>query len=243
MLVKEAASILMKFQKKEYLQQLQAGHMYMKSLQWYIDEEKRSKVKFISDDMEAKARAAMYNLKMINKSNDSVFLEFPKGDIVYSEGYEKKPVFCFFNFDERNCTEENLKGNKLEWTMEFSDEQKRELLKFGDSVLVVKDKFELFARIDKAMNRENLEYVHDDVTYYNEKNSNHLIDVLNRETHIAFSKREQYFKLQQEYRLMINKNVSDHYILDIGDLSDITEITDAEQILNTKLLATCTLTE
>ena len=60
---------------------------------------------------------------------------------------------------------------------------------------------------------------------------------------VSVSKREQYFKLQQEYRLMINKNVSDHYILDIGDLSDITEITDAEQILNTKLLATCTLTE
>ncbi|WP_186802549.1 hypothetical protein [Lacrimispora celerecrescens] len=39
MLVKDAVSILMKFQKKEYLQQLQAGHIYMKSLQWYIDEE------------------------------------------------------------------------------------------------------------------------------------------------------------------------------------------------------------
>ena len=78
MLVKDAMSILMKFQKKEFLEELQAGHICMKTLQWYIDEEKRSGVKFVSDDMEAKASATMYNLKMINKSDGSVLLESPK---------------------------------------------------------------------------------------------------------------------------------------------------------------------
>ena len=42
---------------------------------------------------------------------------------------------------------------------------------------------------------------------------------------------ETYVTLSEEYRLLIDTKVEDHFDLNIGSLSDITEIIEAENII------------
>lgn len=51
---------------------------------------------------------------------------------------------------------------------------------------------------------------------------------------IAFWKREKY-SYQQEYRFLVHDFVDDHLSVDIGDISDITDIVKTEELLNTYL--------
>ena len=60
----------------------------------------------------------------------------------------------------------------------------------------------------------------------------HLKQVQKDNSRIAFWKRDKY-KYQQEYRFLIHDFVDDHLSVDIGDISDITDLLKTEDLLNT----------
>jgi len=125
--VQEALMILMKFQNRDKLEMLQNGIMYMKPLQYYIDLEKKSTKKFVADQLEAKTKGVFNNLKIIDNESNEIFLESSIAQTTLSLGYERNPVFCMFSFDMRNCSEEIVHGDKLEYKMAFTEKQKVEL--------------------------------------------------------------------------------------------------------------------
>ena len=214
----------------------------MNPLQYYIDLEKKSRKKFVADDLEAQIKMSAKNILIVNNENKNDFWSFDTAKMTYSQGFEKSPVFCMFSFDMRNCYDEKLTDNILEYTMRFSQKQKEELYSFGDSVLIIKDRLAFENRVRTAFNNMGIQYISGMVDYYNEDNSaGQMTKILDREGHIAFSKRKEYFELQQEYRILANTCSKEAYILDIGDISDISEILPIENLLNTEFLAKLTL--
>ena len=148
-------------------------------------------------------------------------------------GYKKSPVFCMFILDYRNTTSTALNGDELTIRFDFSDEQKRKLVNFGDSALVIKDHEEFFARMKKGLNDAGISYIRDRVKYYEGNTLEHVQDIQDNNARIGFWKRKKY-EYQQEYRfLAFDTMIDDHEIIEIGNLSDISQLESREVILNT----------
>jgi hypothetical protein len=138
-----------------------------------------------------------------------------------------------FILDYRNTTSTALNGDELTIRFDFSDEQKRKLVNFGDSALVIKDHEEFFARMKKGLNDAGISYIRDRVKYYEGNTLEHVQDIQDNNARIGFWKRKKY-EYQQEYRfLAFDTMIDDHEIIEIGNLSDISQLESREVILNT----------
>lgn len=226
----QGLTILMKFGKEKSLKSLQSGLMYMKNLAYYVGQEKKDSDDVIGDQYDGVMlmQDMQINIKDIATKNVLVSINAPKATMDF--GYMKYPVFCMFRYDERNKLSETTEdGQEL---FEFSPEQVRYMPEFGDSVLVIKDADEFIRRVAAALQKEGLIHARGNVRYFDGNDLEYFQDVKDEPVHTAFWKRKKY-SYQQEFRILIDKPIEDHYILNIGDISDISKIMKSELMLNT----------
>jgi hypothetical protein len=216
--------LLIKFQSEERILQLQAGKIYMKSLQWYRDYEAKSPS--IGDVYEAmlhinKADVKVWEMKS-NELSDSRQIK----DGLFKTENSNDYVFCMFG----------VRADSHEFA--FTDEQKREMFTFGDTALLITNTETFCTRIRNAliMRGVSLADCHCRfVTYYDESvdSFNYWCHLWKGMYNVAFQKRNKY-AYQQEYRFLIPNHGrnEDFFELQIGDISDISEIYKTSVILN-----------
>ena len=136
--------------------------------------------------------------------------------------------------DYRNHVSEKLDGDILTVRYQFTEEQIEKMSNFGDSVLVIKNADEFFNRVKQALLSQDIGYSRDLVSYYGFNSVEHMKQIQKDNLRIAFWKRQKY-EYQQEYRLVAHTEVDDYLSIEIGDISDISEIVKSEQLLNTYL--------
>lgn len=115
---------------------------------------------------------------------------------------------------------------------QFTQEQLERMPKFGDSVLITKNGDEFIKRVKEGLSKAGYGFTRDHVQYYGFNNIEHLKQIQKDNLRIAFWKREKY-AYQQEYRFLIHDYVDDFLSVDIGDISDITDLLKSEELLNT----------
>ena len=215
---------LLKFQSEERIQQFQAGKMYMKSLQWYRDYALNSPS--IGDDYEAMLHINQATMLVTTLENDEPVAVQDITDGLIMTKHSNDYVFCMFG----------IKSNTERFS--FSDEQKREMLSFGDTALLITDSEEFYKRVRDALIARGVSlqdahcgFVH----YYDETvdSVNILCSLLQGMHNVAFQKRNKY-AYQQEYRFLLpNCDREEDFVeLQIGDISDISEIYKSSVILN-----------
>ena len=147
-------------------------------------------------------------------------------------GYLKCPVFCMFMFDYRNHVEEELTGDIAKVRYQFTEEQLSRLPNFGSHVLLIKDGNEFVERVKNGLLNAGYGYTRDFVQYHDGNILQHMQEVAKDDMRIAFWKRQKY-AYQQEYRILAHAQVEDHLCVDIGDLSDITQLVPTSDLLKT----------
>jgi len=208
---------LIKFQSAERIESLRQGHLYAKTLGYYRKLEEETGDADIGDKFEAMLHVKSGQL--INKSTGEVHeLDDTLLRTIRSDDF----VFCMF------CIYPKTE------TFEFSAEQRKKLLSFGDKALLILDPEEFISRVKQAAMNSELEAHFDAVQYYNpnEDYANIWIELFKGMWKTAFWKRESY-RYQQEARFVFLSDASknDHIELDIGDISQISEIIPAASIL------------
>lgn len=232
--VKNRWSVLLKFGSKENLKKLQSGQLYMKNLKYYVDLEKNTSDENVGDMYDGQMMIEDVNLSMYTTDNYK-FLGPLKGSRISMDlGYSKYPVFCMFKLDDRNYTNEKLEGNKLKERYEFTKEQLQKLPNFGEYVLMIRNNNKFIERINNGFLSKNIEYSKDSVQYYGCNNLKRLQQIQDDNSRIAFWKRQKY-AYQQEYRFLAHIEVDDFLSVDIGDISDITQLIKTKDLLNTYL--------
>lgn len=223
---------LMKISSKEHIDDLRSGKMYMKPLQFFIDIKNND---VIGDNLEGTLRIKKTNLKIFDlKTNEKVY-EI-SSDIDIDFGFKDNPVFCMYAFDERNYySREKINSKEILCDFRFDEKTKDVLKDFGEKTLIINDITEFRNRVKQAAERQNIKYKLDIVDYYEDYNdTERIIDVLKNNSKVVFQKQEKY-SYQQEFRILMDTQVEDHFILDIGDISDITKVFDTNTILNSGL--------
>ena len=224
-------SMLLKFGAKENLKKLQAGQFYMKNLQYYVDLEKATSDESIGDMYDGQVMLQDVNLSMYTIDTNELVGKIKAPTVSMNLGYLKCPVFCMFIFDYRNHTSEERQGDILKVQYKFTQEQLEKMPDFGEYALITKNGDEFVERVKKGMLNQGIGFSRDFVQYYSSNNLEHLKQVQEDNSRIAFWKRQKY-AYQQEYRWLAHTEVDDFLSIDIGDISDITELIKTTDLLN-----------
>lgn len=224
-------SMLLKFGKEENLKKLQAGELYMKNLQYYVDLEKATSDESVGDMYDGQMMFQDVNISMFTVDTNKLIGKLKASTASINLGYLKCPVFCMFILDYRNCIREERYGNILKVRYEFTKEQQKKMIDFGEYVLVIKDRDEFVERVKKGMLNQGIGFTRDFVEYDEFNNIEHVRQVQENNSRIAFWKRKKY-DYQQEYRWLAHTEVDDFLSIDIGDISDITELIKTADLLN-----------
>ena len=230
--VKDGWLMLMKFGTEENLTKLQSGQLYMKNLKYYVDLEKAKDDEDVGDIYDGQVVLQDVKISMFTVDTHEFVAQFDAPAVSMNLGYLECPVFCMFMFDYRNYVDEHLDGDKLTVRYQFTEEQIAKMPTFGDSVLIIKNGNEFINRVKKGLLDAGYGFTRDLVQYYGFNNLEHLKQVRKDNSRIAFWKREKY-SYKQEYRLIVHDFVDDHLSIDIDDISYISYLIKAEELLNT----------
>lgn len=207
---------LIKFQSLDKIEKLQKGLVYAKTLEYYRQREIDTGDTEVGDSFEGKIHVNEAYIHIVD--GETIALKDELINTKHSDDY----VFCMFGiYHFMN-------------EFQFTDKQKDKMRSFGSHALLITDSDEFIRRVKLAA-KGKYEVYFDAVNYYppNEDSGNMLLSLVGNMWKVAFWKRDMY-KYQQEARFLFvsNEHNVDHIELDIGDISDISIIVTAEQVLS-----------
>ena len=210
---------LIKIKSKEIIEKIRKGSFFMSSLKTYRELYRQSGDDTIGDPNEGKLVIHEAFLTIPETGERTLIM-----DQALPTVNENDFVFCMFGINP------NLHNEFL-----FTEEQKQKLIRFDNTAMLVTDAYEFSRRIVQAANQRGLTIKSGFVKYYDERinNGNIYIDLLTGGTeNIVFHKTKKY-EYQQEFRFTIRNTTGESSLtLDIGDISDITEVFTTEQLFS-----------
>lgn len=219
---------LFKFGKLENLKKIQKGNLYCKNLKWYQDQEKNTGDKAMGDKLEGRHKMTQCNLKFINHEFDNVSVLLSFGNM------EKMPVFCMTGITTKDLNFKEIDENTLVADVKFSDMIRKVYDEsYWNSVLVIEDSTQFIERLTKVckekgilMARKSVNYTNMDINGIDRMNS-----IAENVINVAFWKGNLY-SYQHEYRFAFESEVvDDSFIINIGDISDISKIYNREELI------------
>ena len=227
----------LKFQCREYLEDLQKGILYMKNFKYYKDLEKKDKQKGKGDITEASQFLKDVDFRLIDRDTNKTFIVGKAGSsLIENEDDKLKPVFCLSQVDINSLTNIQKDNDFITGDLIFSEKDKERILKeLGESVLIISP-YHFVNNLKSKFKEKDLEYADGKVEYddFNINNYERLLDYINGKSERFFWKDTSY-DYQKEYRFVVlNRNVDDHLIINLDDMSDYSRIMDAEKLLNGK---------
>jgi len=232
--------LFLKFAKKqEYLEYFQSGKLRMSNLKTYIDMEKKEGKKGMGDLFEVSNVINFLSFKLIDPNTDEILFEgkASKG-IMTLNHLATKPVFCLTMIDSSMLEVIEETDVFYKCKVIFSEIQKQRFIEdFGNYVMVLPSSLFL-ARVIKAFDTQGYDYVHQPVIYddFNVNHSRRMQSFASENTDVFFWK-DKSLEYQNEFRfVIINKDITEPFCIDIEDLSDISFITTAEQLFKSELI-------
>jgi hypothetical protein len=221
-----------KFGSKDNLNDLRNGHLYMKNLGYYVNEELQTGIRGRGDKYEA----LMFYSDIVKAYDpETHVLLFTGKAEVRNNKDTKKPVFCMM---AKNIFQNPISLNFPQLTTKVIFDLKL-LDDFSEKgantyMIIFTDLPEFFRRVEEAIKPQNIRLFRDFVKY---RDTNALWKTENGiEYNDVFCKRE-CFRHQEEYRILLDTIVDDHFDINIGDISDITSnVIGSENIVKSGIL-------
>lgn len=204
------------------------GHIYMKNLRFFRDLERKTMIRGKGDQYEARlfnsSKVEIFDPEtneLIGKSNNAT---------VQDESFLKSPVFCM-TFKNLFEDVDNINDSKIVSHIKFNSKLFKDFEDLGEElfVLIITNTEEFLKRFKIATNGMNCKIQHGIITYrdtsYIYKNGDKF------EFNSPFHK-DTFFEHQEEFRILIDEKVDDNLEIEIGDISDISTLLNADQLKN-----------
>ncbi len=207
----------------KYLDDFVAGNIYMNTLEFFKNLEKELKVKGQGDKYEASVIYKEAELIITDpETGENVSILDAEEITFHLDNRIKSPIFCLHSIDIQNLKVINENDKYIEIAPFLPEDELTRLINdFGKNlVYIIPNRF--LERMREAANNKLLKLAWGKVKYYDyNKPLDKRFDPSS--TEICFNKSD-FFEYQNEYRILINNKITDDpYILNIGDISDITK--------------------
>jgi hypothetical protein len=228
----ENIGMYVKFLKKDFLEDLLIGSIYMKNFDFYIQLEKRTKEKGQGDKLEIAHVVRGNKITLIDPKTDMVIATASTGEMVERyTGMERMPVFCLTHFHANDFLitkfEDGIITAKIDIPIE--DQQLFEKT-FGDTAVILTNEF-----TDKMITKSkelSLEVAIGDVQYqdYSFFSTERKKQFDEKSINLLFWK-DNFFKNQREARFILtNQSVEDNFRLEIGEIRDKSKVTSTKEL-------------
>lgn len=232
--MRDQLALIFKLGQYKDIKSLQQGQVYCKNLSYYSRLEESTGDEKRGDILEGKFQLIECEVAMYEHKTDKLVLNLSKCTMKLTQNdADKMPIFCMvgIGFDDLEVKEETEEYSVYEFN---PSTLLKEMLSepYWDSALIIVKQQEFMNRIIKKVKDENLNINMKSVNYTDlkENYTDRIKDISENFKNIAFWKDNKY-KNQYESRLAIlNKEVEDNFILDIGDISDISILLDSKQL-------------
>lgn len=219
---------LVKFGERDHLQQLADGIIYFSNAMSFIKLEEEQQKKGQGDSYEGRMFLPVVNMQIRNPEKDELIMTIPNVNLNMGfEGLETMPLFCITAGATDDCNE--WISNK-DYSIKLSDEKEltiREHFGAADSALVIIEPLMFIHNVKAAFSHE---CISDMVRYYNMSvlttdRLSYLLgcgEKLLSGTSFAMTTdniykhlfcKDNYFKLQSEYRFVVPKLIMEKPIL------------------------------
>jgi hypothetical protein len=235
--------LLMKVAPLERLQQMQRGLLYMNSIDYFSNLKGEEGAKVRSDELES--IYAQFQTGIVNNNHrieiafsHSSFGNFdlPQGTIVSMAVPSPRNTFVFC----MTCIGEDKKGN-ISHLIGDKYHMDRRMEKFGSHTLIINNSAKFFERYSDAINRTDGFFVHD----YMDGGCG-IMDYKKISKHkgkIGLFIKDKQYDWQREYRFVLGAketllNESGALELNIGDISDISQIIETKRLIDEPITVT-----
>ncbi|WP_221388066.1 hypothetical protein [Clostridium perfringens] len=227
---------MIKFGEVENLKKLQKGELYCKNLKFYSDQERKTGDKSMGDIIEGKYRLTQCCIDCYDKETKKLYYRYKDKTVLISvEDIEKMPVFCITGIKVEDLTFKKEDESTVSCNLKFSNIlEKMYSESYWNSGLIITNMSAFIDRVIKSCKNEGIEIQRRPVNYTDmDKNClDRIQDIDKNLNNIAFWKDESY-SYQYEYSIAFeNKVVDDNFILDIGDISDISKLYNKKELLD-----------
>ncbi|MBN6885362.1 hypothetical protein ACUXCC_000499 [Cytobacillus horneckiae] len=230
----ENIGMYVKFLKKEYLDDLLNGTIYMKNFNYFIELEKKTKEKGQGDKLEVSHVVRSTRVKLIDPKTGMVIATSSSGEMVERyRGTEKMPLFCLTHFQSSDFVITKVENEIITAKIDISLEDQILFEEtFGDTAVILTNEFT--DRMIESSNKLDLGIAIGDVRYqdykYYSATRKQEFDELS--VNILFWK-DNFFKQQREVRFILTKkSVDEYYKLNIGDIRDKSKVTSTKELLS-----------
>lgn len=231
--------IYTKFLKKEYINDLLNGNIYMKNFGFFIDLENKTRIKGQGDKYEVALVDKLLNVQLYDPKTNMLMGTAKSGYKV--ERYDvmrKIPIFCVACFKSNDfvITKVDEESINVKLDIPVKDQIMFENT-FGPYAVILTPEFK--DQMIQASNRDDLGLVFGDTDYQDlEVPSNLRRKDFEQGSDNIFFWKDKYFDNQRETRFVLkNKIVEDHYIMKLGELSNKTKVlTTKELFTDTELI-------
>ena len=222
--------VFLKFGKKDNLEKLQAGNIYMKEAKYFRELERSSGIIGMGDKYDSCTVQRDVPI-WING------VKIPNADWLIGTNTmdEKTPVFCCSCLKEKDFIYDSLKKEYIVDRKIFNIEKLRR--DFGEFVLVIPYPEFFIGRIKKYCETCNIDFRFKEVTYvdYDDKDKRWMKEYQNNLSHF-FIKDKAKFGEQKEFRLLLanvfTEKEKDYYCMNIPEgFKDFTMILPVEKVV------------
>lgn len=219
--------VLFKILRNEYVDDLLDGHLYMNNLKYYVDLEKNTGVRGVGDIREA---------SLVNIHRHELFVQYDDGEkikldpepppgIIYDEEALYHPVFCTVG---NVFTLEYIGHNQYAGKISLPKEALKDFTDIDNESYKVVVIFNVIDFLSKIQDK-NVMGKADFVTYRDMR----LPNIIDGKWYLdnTFIK-DLRFKNQSEYRIELFFHSEDAYVLDIGDIRELSFVIDCNDIVS-----------
>jgi hypothetical protein len=211
----------------------------MNNLKTFIDMEKNDGKKGMGDILEVSNVINLLNFKLLNPDTDEVILEGSSSRGIMTLNHcTSKPVFCMAIVDSKMLEVIDEDDTCYKCKVVFTEAQQQRFIEdFGNYAMILPVSGFL-ERVITAFDEHNYGYVYQPVIY-DDFNMNHLTRLKSfaEENTDVFFWKDKSIEYQNEFRIVIlNKDIDEPLITDIGDITDISFIVTSEQLFSNELI-------
>ncbi|MDB8805000.1 hypothetical protein [Romboutsia sp. 1001216sp1] len=220
--------------KKQWAEDILDGKLFMNKIDYYRNLELNSGIKGQGDIDELKATLELAKVELINEE-ENITIPIDASNLKFELSDDKdKPVFCLtgFTIDDLiiDSYGENSVDLKFPYKIEDIDALKSE---FGEyMVILAHSEFE--SKIKDAANRENINGLFGKVKYVH-KNSMERLRAYQNKSADRFFYKDLEFKHQNEYRVVLDENIENTKIFDIGPIEFNMGVKKIDELFDIKI--------
>ncbi|OOE22027.1 hypothetical protein [Bacillus subtilis] len=227
-------SLFVKFTKEEYVNDILDGKLYMNNFKYFIDLEKKKRVKGQGDKFEAAFVTRAVDLRIIDTRTNTVIGVSKSAEIIerYTEA-PKVPLFCFTYFSNEDFTILEETDENITVTLNLNSDEKDVFIKdFGEKAIVFPGDF--LNIVLSSFEKQNLRGIAKPVQYCD-------FDFLDEDRRKLFENgsidmffwKDHFFKTQREIRIVLpEKRIENNLIVNFQGIRDEAFVLNTEDLFD-----------